>query len=88
MPNKTRKDAHNRVMLAKTGSHVDATDKYLVTLRAKLREWIAEIDEELIVRAEPIRERVCPCCGGPRTEHERALDWACSDCRTADARHV
>ena len=50
MSNKTPTDAYKRVIDAKTGAHTDATDTYLVELRRRLLEWVAQIDAILALR--------------------------------------
>lgn len=66
---KTERDACEQLMLAKVGAHVDATDTYLVALRAKLYYWVAEIDAELAkrdadraARQEILKDSVEECC--------------------------
>jgi hypothetical protein len=48
--NRTERDAHERITQAQIGAHVDASDTFLVALRARLYLWIANIDAELARR--------------------------------------
>jgi hypothetical protein len=85
--NKTPRDAYDRVLDAKIGSLAGgATDDYLLALQRELHKWLATINEELAARMEraDCADRECPCCGDPRTEHERALQWACAACRAEE----
>ena len=57
MENKTADDAFQRVLGARTGSFVDASDTYLLALRSNLYSWIARIDSELAIRIEASNKR-------------------------------
>lgn len=48
---KTRIDAYLRVLDARTASHINPTEVYLLELRKRLYEWIQRIDEDLIIIA-------------------------------------
>jgi hypothetical protein len=48
--NETKQDAVDRVRRAAAGCLVDASDTYIVALRAKLLCWVADLDAELAAR--------------------------------------
>lgn len=48
--NRTELDASSRIIQAKTGAHAEATDTYMLKLRAELYGWIAQIDAEMARR--------------------------------------
>lgn len=50
--NKTRQDAFERVVNAKMGSFVDASDEFLMSLNARVLEWSTEIARELARRVK------------------------------------
>lgn len=52
MDNQLPEQAKQRVLAAQLGAHANASDVYLIQLRASLHGWIANIDAELAVRAQ------------------------------------
>ena len=44
MPNKTYQDAYERIIQAKIGSMVEASDDFLLNLKALLDTWSDEIE--------------------------------------------
>lgn len=55
--NRTPEDAFIRVRNAQISAHADATDTYLLELRAQLHGWIQLIDTELAQRIRREREQ-------------------------------
>lgn len=49
--NMTEQDANIRILDARTGCLVHASDTYIARLRAHLVRWIADLDEEIANRA-------------------------------------
>ena len=54
--NKTPDDAFKRMLAARMGYLVDATDEYLVSLQARLHAWADEIRLHLNVRLNKQKE--------------------------------
>jgi len=54
MANSTNEDAARRIWYARPGSMIEASESYLVELRAQLHAWLADVDAELTVRREDL----------------------------------
>lgn len=57
MPNnKSKQDAFDRILTARMGSGVDATDEYLLELNRLLHGWADDVAAELRRRAQQVVE--------------------------------
>lgn len=57
MDNQLPEQAKQRVLNAQIGAHANASDTYLLQLRASLHGWIANIDAEMAVRIQKADRR-------------------------------
>ena len=75
--NVTKQDAYQRVVYAKMGFLAQATDDFLMHLRSYLYQWIADIDTEMVRRAQQAqREEEIRLDEERWDEEQKALDAA------------
>jgi hypothetical protein len=71
--NRTMGDAYARVMLARVGCFVDASDAYLDALRVDVLRWAEQIGAEISRRAAEAARREDDAADAEGCEHESAL---------------